>query len=336
MVACGRGWRRRGFLKTLALLAAPTLTGCGPPDLGCVPSRAVVASGLTNPRGLAVSNGAIYVAEVGTKDRGGSVSRLSNGDKTPLVKGLPYFVDSIDEEVGAADVAVRRGELYVLQGESPGELGSALLRANGDSVEKVADFKAFEDRYNPDNGDRESNPFAMIYDASADVFYVVDSAANDLLRVHLNGQIEVVAVWMTGHPVPTGFARGPDGAFYVAMFSPAPYDAGSGRIDQVAPNGSITTAVAKLTTPIGVAFDSAGALYVLQFCRGYQKYRPVGFVPRTGRLLRVSDASMETIVEGLSFPTEVRAPGDGSFLISNNGALLAPGQGEILRVELCR
>ena len=320
------------------MAAAPTLSGCRLPTLRCGPRQSVVASGLTNPRGLAIGpDGQIYVAEVGTKESGGSISRLTDrGGKNALLTGLPYFVDAIDEEVGTEGVAIRQGSIYVLQGESPGDLGSALLLLKGGRAEKIADFNRFEDRYNPDNGDRESNPVSMLYDDSADVFYVVDSAANDLLRVHPDGKIDLVGVWKTGHPVPTGFARGHDGAFYVAMFSPAPYDAGTGRVDRVDLDGHITTVVSNLTTPIDVAFGADGALHVLQFTSGYQKYRPVGFVPQSGRLMRIADGQPETVVDGLSFPTNVMTLSDGAMLVSNYGALSEPKRGTIIRVERCR
>lgn len=305
----------------------------------CASQRSVVWSGLTNPRGLALGpDDNLYIAEVGATKDGGRVSRLrADGVHEIVASGLPYFVHGGTEEVGTAGVVFRDRELYIVQGEGAGDLASALLRLHPDrdAVDKVADLYFFEGRYNPDGGERESNPFSAVYDAGTDVFYLTDGAANDLLRVHPTGDVEVVAVWQDNR-VPTGLARGPDGALYVSLFSPFPYDPNSGRIDRVTPDGAVQTAVANLTTPIGVSFDPNGTMYVLEFSAGFQLRPTLGFLPDSGRLLRVAEGSREVIADRLSFPTGVLARNDGSFLVSVHGAFSKAGSGAVLRIVPCR
>ena len=67
-----------------------------------------------------------------------------------------------------------------------------------------------------------------------------------------------------------GLTAGPDGNLYVAQFSPAPYTAGTGRIDRVTPAGKVEEGVVRgLTTPIDVAFAPDGTMYVLQYASRY-------------------------------------------------------------------
>lgn len=326
---------RRACLVQAAGALAPA--ACRPPLLGCAAQQRSVAGKLTGPRGLAFGpDGALYVAETGTAATGSRVSRIgADGIRHTVVDRLPYAVHASTEETGAAAIAFRHGELYILQGYGSAGQSRALLRASRNGLEKLADFAAFEEQYDPDGAPGGSNPFAMLYDGTADVFYVSDAGANDLLRVRADGTIEVVAVWRDNR-VPVGLARGPDGALYVALFSPFPHEPGQGRIDRVWPDGTVQVAAGGLTMPIGAVFGPDGALYVLEFAAGLQLRPQLGFRPRSGRLLSIAGARRHVLLDRLPYPTALLAAPNGDLFVSLSGAFSPPESGAVVRVTPCR
>lgn len=274
------------------------------------------------------------MTEAGAPGIDGRVVRVGDGVLQPILTGLPHMVHGPDEDVGPSGLAFRRGELYVAQGEGPRPLASALLHRRADgAVEKVVALDTYDELYNPDGAQIESNPFGLLYAAAVDRFYLTDAAANDLLEIRPDGVADHLAVWP--NLVPTGLARGPDGALYVALFSPWPHPAGDGAVARVVPGQPAAVAVAGLTTPIGVAFDRAGALYVLEFASGYRPGRGLGFVPDSGRLLRLRRGVPEVVVDRLPFPTALLAEADGSFLVATGGAISPPGAGAVVRIRPC-
>jgi DNA-binding beta-propeller fold protein YncE len=294
-----------------------------------------VARGLAHPRGLALgSDGALYVAEAGDDAIGGRVTRVGPGGGNELVvDGLPHSVNAGVEDVGAAGVAVRGDQLYAIESEASGELASALLRLRDGRAEKVADLLEYESRFNPDRLGVESNPFGLRYEPSDDRFYATDAAGNSLLRIDAAGRVEMVAAW-SDDPVPTGLARGPDGATYVTLFGKFPHGAGGGRVDRVDRDGRVTTVVTGLTMPIGVAFVG-GATYVLEFAGGLDLQPRLTFRPRSGRLLRLAGDRRDVVVEGLRYPTALLPDGSGGLLIADGGAIVGAGRGRVLRVTAC-
>jgi hypothetical protein len=299
----------------------------------CTAGRVEVASGLTNPRGLARGpDGALYAAEAGSRDAIARVSRVEAGGARTVAGPLPRLRHGADEDIGASGVAFRGGELYVAQGEGEPPFGSALLRVRADgAVERIVDLLAYDTQYNPDGAQFESNPFGLIYDQPRDRFYVTDAAANDLLEIRPDGTPDHLAVW--SNRVPTGLARGPDDGLYVALFSPFPHDVGAGAVSRVRRGAAPETIAERLTTPIGVAFDQDGAMYVLEFASGFKVGE--GFRPRSGRLLRLRDGRREVIVGQLPYPTALLVEPDQSVLISVSGAMSGPGAGGVLRVTPC-
>src|SRR5262249_7388009 len=156
-----------------------------------------------------------------------------DGTREVLVAGLPHSVNAGVEDVGAAAVALRNGQLYAVEAEAAGDLASSLFRLGADGrPQRVADLLDFENRANPDGLGGESNPFALRYEPAEDGFYATDAAGNSLLRIEPGGRVEAVAAW-PDDPVPTGFARGPDGDLYVALFGKFPHTPGGGRVDRV-------------------------------------------------------------------------------------------------------
>jgi hypothetical protein len=123
---------------------------------------------------------------------------------------------------------------------------------------------------------------------------------------------------------------------HVASFSQLPHEAGQGAILRIRPDGTAEVVLANLTTPIDLAFDRSGRLYVLEFVYA----RPTGdpYRAKTGRLLRFVPegdrwTSGHVLVEGLPYPTALLFGPAHSLYISINGAFCPPHRGAVLRFD---
>ncbi|MEV0821806.1 ScyD/ScyE family protein [Nonomuraea rubra] len=312
--------------------AAPATAGSGPgTTAGPRTTMTVIASGLDNPRGLNFGpGGVLYVAEAGRGGPGpciagaqkqtfclgptGAVTAVSKGRQRRVVTGgLPSLgTPNLSEVLGAHDVAAAHGGLLVPigLGTDParraqlGPAGAAvatLVKATGQRWRSIADLGAYEAAHDPDQGQPgtgpDSQPYAVLPDGAGAL--VVDTGANDLLRVRPGGRISTVAVFdvrtvpgpgggeVPMHPVPTSVARGPDGALYVGRLTGFPFPVGGAGL---------------------LSGDPAGALH------------------------RVDRDGTRTLIagDGLFTPTGVAAGPDGAYYVSNRGTLA--GSGEVLRI----
>ncbi len=318
----------------------------------------VVLDGLNEPRGLWVlADGTLCAAEAGRLAEGqevregptanladtGSVSCVdTRGARERIIEQLPYvFYNVTGVTSGPADVAEMDGEVYLLTGEGQGPLARNLLRITDPAAppEVVADLLDFAiETAQPDFFDETdiiSNPFAMIPDAANRRFLITDGATGHVLAAGLDGDIRVLSD-VQGHEVLTGIARGPDGLAYVTSFSELPHTTGDGAVLRLRPDGSFDVAVEGLTTPIDLAFDTAGSLYVLEFVDDTETGDP--YRGKTGRLLRLDPegdgwTGGRVLVERVPFPTALLIDGEDRIYISVHGAFSSPNTGLVLRFD---
>jgi DNA-binding beta-propeller fold protein YncE len=180
-----------------------------------------------------------------------------------------------------------------------------------------------------------ANPYAMVPDPANRRFLVTDGASGRVLAAGLDGRIRVYSP-VEGHEVLTGITWGPDGRLYVASFSQLPHRAGAGTILSIRPDGTAAVVVGNLTTPIDLAFDRAGHLYVLEFADGDSLDEPYrNTVGRLLRFVRQGDGwgAGQVLVEALPYPTAMLLGPDGSLYLSIHGAFSPPGSGEVLRFD---
>lgn len=316
-----------------------------------------VIDGLNDPRGLWLQqDGTLCVAEAGRLAEGqevaegptanradtGSVTCVdAGGRRQRIIDRLPFVLYNVTGvTTGPADLAEMDGDLYLLTGESEGMLARKLLRltGSGNAPEVVADFLAFAEAAEPDFFDEItvfSNPYSMIPDPEQRRFLVTDGATGQVLAAGLDGRIQVFSE-VEGHEVLTGIVRGPDGAPYVTSFSQLPHATGDGALLRLHPDGTFDVAVDGLTTPIDVAFDSQGRLYVLEFIDGIETDDP--YQGKTGRLLRFAPASdgwrdAQVLVERLPFPTALLIDAEDRIYVSIRGAFSAPETGLVVRFD---
>ena len=314
----------------------------------------VYASGFINPKGLAfTADGTLYVAEAGKpgdvsvplpanfggKGPIGTSARISRvpsgGQREDFVTGLPNIgLYGGAEMLGASGLAVLDGQLYeVAAGHMTVSPKLSRVSPTG-TLTTVADVGAFNDRNPPpgDNGDAVplGNPFGMV--ASGGNLYITDGNYNRVLKATLDGGLSILSAFPTD-PTTTGLTVGPDGNLYVCQFGQAPYTAGTGHVDRVSLDGTITPgAVKNLTTPISVAFAPDGTMYVLQFAAQFSAAQ-LRYIPFGGEVLRVNgDGTTSPVVTNLVFPTAMTFGPDGALYVTNYGNDSNLGQGQVLRV----
>lgn len=238
------------------------------------------------------TDGTLLVANVG---RG-----IVDGDTGQVLAPASEFSDS-----GLNDVAPIAGtdDLWAITGGAPGiEDRQFLYRVdpNG-NASVVADFWAFEEKFDPYPADVNSNPFD-VEDLGGGEALVVDAGGNSLLTVDKHGKVKLVAVFpeelvsttnakdiagcpagppdicslppmIPAEPVPTSVAVGPDGAYYVGELKGFPSPLGESRVWRIAPNARnarcgqsplCTVALDGFTSIIDLAFGPEGRLYVVQ------------------------------------------------------------------------
>jgi hypothetical protein len=256
--------------RVLALLGATTLLLSG--VMGATASAAgwsvtVLASGLDNPRGVAVgATGTVFVAEGGTGAAGsGQIAAWRHGSLVTAVGGLPSIVSPEGDVSGPTNVAARgNGSLVFTIGGGPQGFDT-LRRATPARI--LADIQAYRDAHPKPACDPNANPEiwcdldqpAAPTDSNAYGLALVpggalvtDAAGDQLLLVSPNGRVQSVAkfpneIVSTSHipgfpapfipaePVPTTVTAGPDGAWYVGELKGFPFTPGASRIWRIAP-----------------------------------------------------------------------------------------------------
>lgn len=200
--------------------------------------------------GMASQAGAVFVA-----DTGSGVVEVRGTHRT-LVAALP----------GVADVAFYgRDRMYAVGTDQRGH--SMLYRIIDGKVSTIANLWAFEKRVNPDGGEIDSNAFGVAALPHGRAL-VADAAANDLLIVQRNGDVDWVATLpgrlaytnnakrLAGCPNPsdpenqqicglprripaqsvaTSVGVGPDGAYYVGELIGFPSPKRESRVWRIAP-----------------------------------------------------------------------------------------------------
>ena len=345
-----------GFIACTLLLTAPAANA---------QSFEVVASGLSNPRGLAFApNGDLYVAEAGiggteschvgpTGPRcfglSGAIIRidLRRRRTETVVDGLPSLAPASGASAnGAHDIGFQgAGNLYFtigfggdpdLRESALGDVGASMaqvvrLLPNG-SVRFTANLGTYEADNNPDDDLPDTNPYGILVLPGRRI--VADAGANTLLEISASGEIRTLAVFPefqfpTGpsrDAVPTGLALGPDGAFYVGQLTGAPFAVGAAKVYRVAPEGGEPEVYAEgFTNIIDIEFGPDGSLYVLQIASPIPNFAG-------GALFRVApDGTRTQISAPLFAPGGIALAKDGTIYVTNNS--ISPGGGEVLRIH---
>ena len=211
----------------LAVVPAASTAKTAPSPSG---ARAVVATGLDNPRQITYKKGVGFlVAEAGVGGGGpcmpgpeggpvcygnsGAITRIRGGNQTRIVKRLPSLASEGTGEgaIGPSDVipygkhriafTIGLGADPAVRADLPRKgrwmagLFAAKLRG-GEQHGKltwIADLGAFEAKANPHKTAPDSNPVSLVRKKKR--FFVTDAGGNTWLRVRRNGNVKALAVF---------------------------------------------------------------------------------------------------------------------------------------------
>jgi hypothetical protein len=208
-----------------------------------------------------------------------------------------------------------------------------------------------------------SNPIAFLIDGNN--FVAVDAGTNNLISVDTDGnnlkaiaalpnqiltnpifptpddepfdQPQVTPIDGANAPplqipiqsVPSGVAKGLDGAYYISEFTGFPFPEKGARIFRIGEDGQPTVYAEGFTQLTDLAFDTQGNLYTLQYAnQSAWKGNP------EGSLIKIApDGTRSTLLSGngLELPSALTIGSDGAIYVTNRGGL--PGQGQVLRIE---
>lgn len=258
-----------------------------------------VASGLQNPRGVAVlPDGRLVVVEAGngieTTDAAQETGRVSvfvdlnedgdyddAGEIDPVVSQIPsyntltQFGTGHDEVGGAGDIVSLDDGRMLFTRDDPMEGYLADGRLPGINVVELSLESGLGDNLIV----RNATMNALAFDDTAGVLYVVESGANGLIAVTLDGAIRPVAEFSPleqgQQAVPSGVALDPTtGDVLVALFSGQVDDyfgnvlsfwPGASKIVRIDPaTGRYSDAITGLTTAVDVAVDDDGNVFVVE------------------------------------------------------------------------
>ena len=207
----------------------------------------------------------------------------------------------------------------------------------------VADIAAHEAALNPGGGNPDSNPYGALPLPGRRI--VVDPGANALIEVLANGRTRTFAVPPPLPPVapipapresvPTSVVEGPDGALYVGQLTSFPFWAGTSSVLRISSDGgSIETFASGFTAVVDLAFDTGGALYVLEVATGQSPpFPPPNPGLGTGRLLRKCPGAASTVLlSGLDYSSGVTIGPDDAAYLTNHGT--SATEGEVLRLPV--
>jgi SMP-30/Gluconolactonase/LRE-like region len=323
----------------------------------------LVASGLTNPRGVTwVGDGTLYVAQAGNGGQslgtptlpppvgpvgGGptaSVVRIENGCPVVVAGNLPSTRTANAEVLGAEDLAILGDELYAAVdggGEAHGNAAqpSGVYRILQDGTsELVADLSAWvranPTQFIPPDFDPDAAGFSLVADEAAGALWVVNPNSGEIISVTPGGAITRVVDLSVDHPVPTGLAADPNGGIYIGNLTAAPYSDGQARVLHVAPDGTVTEVWRGLTTVTDVAVGPDGTLYAAEMSTGNIEEPPFA-VPSSGKIVRQTGPdSMEEVASGLMFPISIAFGPDGGLFVSMPAFGADNGEGVIARIDV--
>jgi hypothetical protein len=286
------------------------------------------------------ATGRIFVTEQGTGQNDGRVSEITtDGQIHPVITGL-YSFKRPDNELNATDhLLIANGVLYVLNAKglytislASYKTGSSPISAATLTPEPIQEFVINQPLKN-DTG--ESHLYNMTLGPDG-ALYFADAAANAIVRRSSSGQLSIVTeVPGIQNPNPAGPPPGPpviqsvptgithDGKqFAISTLLGFPFPAGKALLYRMDLAGNLSVFQQTFNSLVDVENDGNGNYLVLE----HAVFGPMGFTPKTGRLLRAKGTTSDVILDKLNLPTDLK--------IANNHTayLTSLGDGALLKV----
>lgn len=305
------------------LLVGSLLSGCQDHRITTPvqPNLTTLATGLVGLIGVETdASGRVFVTEQGTGKNDGRVSEVtSDGVVHPVITGL-YSFTRPDNELDATDhLLIANGMLYVLNAKGLYTLnlasyktGNAPIAAATLTPENIQKF-VIDYTFTEDTG--ESHLYNMVLGPDG-ALYFADAAANAIIRRSTTGQLSVVtAVPGIANPNPAGPPPGPpfiqsvptgivyDGKQYaISTLLGFPFPAGKALIYRMDLTGKLTVFQQTFNSLVDIENDGSGNYLALEFA----VFGPMGWTPKTGRLLRAKGTSSDVLLDKLNLPTDLK------------------------------
>ena len=301
----------------------------------------IVAEGLYYPAGMALlPDGAALIAEAGGHgERSAGVSLLqADGALGRLISGIPSTfsknnllsapVMAVSPDDETLVVALPGSQFYGMPVELARRLPASAFVPDDLARRQAGRGSVFL-----------LQPFDIAFDANGAPL-ATDAAGNGLVVENADGSIRYwhrfAALENPDHgggrldALPTGLARKGD-SYYVTLFGGCPHVPNSGKVVAISGDGRQRTLIDGLNMPIDVAVDGSGDLWVLEFASLAPRndcFTDLVEQEASGRLSRVNGQGLlETVLEGLHFPTAVLPLPDGGLYITETYA------GRVLRLD---
>ncbi len=287
----------------------------------------IITDELTSPRGLILNqDGNLLIAETG----GGRVLEvMPNGEIRSLTeKRMPHALNTgPDNEyrAGPSAISVLNGEVFTIVGEFRGNQSARLFRLTPGGEKEFEPVTEATDAFAP-LSNRFSNPYDIVDAPEVDGWIVADPGGNSLLAVDLDGNIRDYVVFEDFHipdheppveMVPTGIARGADGAIYVGSLTGYPYPRGEAvvwRVEDIngdgdaMDEGEVEPYATGFTTITDITFGPDGNLYIAEFSSDTKTVFESGdfaenSATHPGRIIRWNNGEPTVIVETVVSPT---------------------------------
>jgi len=295
----------------------------------------MLATGLKSPTGIVWDpEGDLFVSETGD----GRVVRItSEGQTLPLLTGIFSGVDEFHPSGPFGLAFDAQQQLYVAVGEQGFDPDRLSDSSQSRTVLKIRTTS--KDKASSSIADRVAqtytgfiNPFGLAFNPSErNAFYVSDGAANQIWRVDAAGKANIfvtldrVLVPTLGplarvDAVPTGITFDQAGNLYVSEFTGLPFPSDFGRVLKIsiAAQGIafVRTFVRGLTTPVALAFDPDGTLFIVEHGTFLAADPP--FQTGSGRVLKFNPArnTLQEVVVGLTQPAGIAFDPDGNFYVT--------------------
>lgn len=354
------------FASLLVLLvgALPIAAQDATPEAAPATDLVVVANGLTSPRGFTWGDdGTMYVALAGsggpnsatetapttdaigpwTGGPTGAVVSIQTGCPVAVATGLPSAIDATGGILGADDVAILGGELYVsvdgggaVHGNPDQPSGIYAVNADG-SVVLVADLSAWV-RANPvasvpPDYDPDAAGYRMVADEAGGQLWVLDPNSGQVISVTPDGTIARIADLSAQHPVPAAIVANPAGGVYLGYLTAVPFPDGAAAVVSVAADGTVADVWTGLTVVTGLAVEPDGTLLALQMSTGNLEEPPF-LTPGSGQVVRQTGPdTSEVVAEGLMFPIALGIGPDGATYVALPALGAQGGEGVIVNLD---
>lgn len=349
-----------------APLGAAASTPAAPAPTADDADYRVVASGLDNPRQLALGvRDRLYVAESGVGGDGpciggaegrvcfgasGAVTKVRpNGTQRRILTGLPSLAATDGSAAaGPSSVALRgkRVTVSVGLGNDPavredlpalGQYMGHIVRGSirGGDWWDVIDVGAYEAAENPDGDTVDTNPNAVqrnprgfaIADAGGNTVLQLGRRTDELTTLAVLPFLDLPDVPFPVSPVPTSLTRGPGGRHALYVGQLTGFPFAKGAASVLRLGpGGATTSVADNLTNITDVAYDGDTLYVVELAEEGLLNGPVG------RLVRVHpDGTQETVAGGLFAPFGLVLHGDEAYVSTCS---VCPDAGEVVAIPL--